>query len=587
MAFITIAGEQQIAKKQGGNSILNISKFILANIPNQSSEPATRIEQIPTAAYVVDQLDVTKFGYVNTNQVVYSLVMGSNIGDYDFNWIGLVDDEGVLIAVSYVPTIQKRKNAGAVAGNTLTRNFLLAYTGIQQTTAINIAAETWQLDFNARLTGIDERGRLENVDIYGQASFIDDGWQLTRQGSTNVYHIGLGVAYVGGIRVVNSAIQEITTDVKPNQIWANVSLQGDISDKTSVVEYIIDIGVFEDYTDANGVAHYLVKIADLDTNGDVVDLRTVYSGSDEFISRIAKIYGDENSAYWLHNSHDNVTRKEDGFASKAQHDKALGKIVMQLAENGLAGSDITWEDILILSKLGAALTGDLSLTGAVEFISGVAKLDSDINSAYWLNNTLDGLKRKHDGFASKVQQDKALGKIVMQLAESGLAGADIDWINILSLTKAGAAVIGDLSVTNGVNAQGVSSFITPSQDADDTQPATTAFVKTKTDTEIAAMLEQVPGVSQTQKDVVSSRFFGASNINLGKKGITVSVTVQAPQGNNILLFATVDGVGAGKSGGYSPYGDLYESVSFFVGVGQEYVVNANGAASLHEWSVSE
>ncbi|WP_438461948.1 phage tail-collar fiber domain-containing protein [Marinomonas sp. PE14-40] len=273
MAFITIEGENQIAKKQGENSTLNITKFVLAYIDGLAGEPSTRIESVPTAEYVVDQLDITKAGYVNTNQVVYSLVMGANLGDYDFNWVGLVDDEGVLIATSYIPTIPKRKNNGPVAGNTLTRNFLLAYTGIQQTSAITVPAETWQLDFTDRLFGIDERARKANLDIYGNQAFLDDGFKVS--GAAGTYGVAAGVGYVGGVRIENTVSQELTTSIFPNEIWLNVSLQGDISDFSAVNEFVIDVGPFADYIDANNVTHYLAKIADIDAGGNITDTRPI------------------------------------------------------------------------------------------------------------------------------------------------------------------------------------------------------------------------------------------------------------------------------------------------------------------------
>ncbi|MGO3406745.1 phage tail-collar fiber domain-containing protein [Marinomonas sp.] len=275
MAFITIAGQNQIAKKQGDNETLNIAQFVLANVPDLGDEPATRIESIPTAENVVDQLDVTKSGYVSTNQVVYSLVMGSNIGNYQFNWVGLVDGEGVLIAVTYVPLTQKTKNDGAVAGNTFTRNFLISYTGIQQTTAITVPAETWQIDFSARLSGIDERERLSNLDIYGHEGFLGDGWKVT--GSAGTYNVAAGIGYVGGVRVKNDSAKEVTTATFPNEIWLNVSLQGDISDMAAVGEFVIDVGPFADYTDSNGIAHYLTKIADLNAAGAVTEARPASS----------------------------------------------------------------------------------------------------------------------------------------------------------------------------------------------------------------------------------------------------------------------------------------------------------------------
>jgi hypothetical protein len=273
MPFLTIAGENKIALNQSVNGGLTIANFVLANVPNLDAEPADRITVMPDSSLIVDTLPFTKRGYVNPNQVVYSLVMGSNLGDYDFNWIGLVDEDGVLVVVSHVPNIQKRKSVGGVPGNTITRNFLIEYTDIQNITATTVPVETWQIDFSDRLNGIDERERLANLDVYGHEGFLDDGWKVT--GSAGTYSVTAGIGYVGGIRAKNVAPHEVITSTFPNEIWLNVSLQGDISDMTAVSEFVIDTGPFADYVDGNGVTHYLTKIADIDAAGDVNDGRVI------------------------------------------------------------------------------------------------------------------------------------------------------------------------------------------------------------------------------------------------------------------------------------------------------------------------
>lgn len=273
MGFITIQGENQIAAKQGAGETLNITGFVLANIDGLGAEPVNRVASLPAPADIMDELNVTKFGYVNTNQVVYSLVMDSSIGDYDFNWVGLVDDEGVLIAVTHTPLIQKRATSGGVPGNNLTRNFLIAYSGIQATTAIAVPAETWQIDFNARLHGIDERERLSNFDIYGDASFIGDGFKIVREGSTTTYNSLAGIGYVGGIRIASAVAQPITVASGPNSIWADVSLQGDISDVSPVVDFIVSNVAQANYTDPNGFKHYLTKLCEVAAGGAVTDTR--------------------------------------------------------------------------------------------------------------------------------------------------------------------------------------------------------------------------------------------------------------------------------------------------------------------------
>jgi microcystin-dependent protein len=273
MAFITIEGEDQIAAKQGASQILDITHFVLANIAGLGAEPVNRIEAMPAAGNIMATLPVTSSGYVNGNQVVYSLVMDSSLGDYDFNWVGLKDADGVLIACTYTPLIQKRKTTGAIPGNNLTRNFLIAFSGILATTAIAVPAETWQIDFNARLWGIDERERLSNYDIYGHEGFFGDGWKVTRQGATTTYDVAAGVGYVGGVRIASAITQQVTVSGPPKSVWLDVSLQGDISDVSAVADFVVDAVAHADYTDANGFKHYVTKIADIAADGSVTDVR--------------------------------------------------------------------------------------------------------------------------------------------------------------------------------------------------------------------------------------------------------------------------------------------------------------------------
>mgnify|MGYP000011711832 CR=1 FL=1 len=43
----------------------------------------------------------------------------------------------------------------------------------EQKIADDVTAETWQIDFTARLDGIDERERLSNLDVFGRQAFFD------------------------------------------------------------------------------------------------------------------------------------------------------------------------------------------------------------------------------------------------------------------------------------------------------------------------------------------------------------------------------------------------------------------------------
>ncbi|BFM50574.1 phage tail protein [Marinomonas sp. THO17] len=284
MSFLTQAGEAQIANKQGNASRMTMSHFVLANVPDLGAEPSDRVAELPRDEQIVQTLPYTKHSYLNPNQVVYSLIMDSTIGDFTFNWIGLVDEEEVLIAVAHITPIDKRKSTEGMEGNTIARNFLLKYSGIQNVTGANVPAETWQLDFSTRFNGMDERERLSNLDLYGQASFLDSAYQVIKEGDQ--YQLQAGVGYVGGIRTKLAEQETLTVSDLPCSIWLDVSLQGDVSDKTTVSQIQVQTEatsdfvdrdfVNSDYVDSNGLAHYVSKLADINTDGEITDHRVIY-----------------------------------------------------------------------------------------------------------------------------------------------------------------------------------------------------------------------------------------------------------------------------------------------------------------------
>nr|ELR6322038.1 phage tail protein [Pseudomonas aeruginosa] len=269
MARITAAGERLIAQKLGEKKILEVSRFVLALVPGlDPTRPVDRDAALPPAQQIVHTAPVTQAGYVNPNQVVYSLMMGSDVGDFDWNWIGLETAEKVLLAVAYVPVQQKRKNRPPLQiGNNVTRNFLVAFDGAQELTGITIDASTWQHDFTVRLAGIDERERLANRDMFGRGTFFSTGL-LLEKASTN-YRLKAGLAYVEGIRVHAPEDVSIAAPSLPNTAWLDVRLQRSQSDV--VASWSIAWGTNQtDYTDSAGVRHYLVPLADLDAGGNLV-----------------------------------------------------------------------------------------------------------------------------------------------------------------------------------------------------------------------------------------------------------------------------------------------------------------------------
>lgn len=282
-SIITLAFEQYKAEQEATATAVELNEFVLANIPNQDpSLPIDRGEGLPAAEFIVHVADTSQEGFVNPNAVVYSLIMDTTIGDFEFNWIGLRNKEsGVIAAISHVPTVSKFKTiAGVQNGNAVTRSIMMSYFGAQALTNINVDASTWQIDFTARLSGMDERVRLANVDHYGHATFLNDGFEVQKAGSD--YSAKIGTGYLGGLRCHSLNAMTIA-DVVPNSgIYLDASYQGQLTSQwQSVFSLTCSETELTDYLDANNVQHYVTKIAEIDGAGNVIDTRFI-GGTAEF-----------------------------------------------------------------------------------------------------------------------------------------------------------------------------------------------------------------------------------------------------------------------------------------------------------------
>ncbi|MFM2599846.1 phage tail protein [Vibrio fortis] len=158
MAVITIAGEQLIAQKQQAEEPLEIAEFVLAYVPSvDPSVPPERNQSLPPSNQIRLRVAPTRSAYVNSNEVVYSLILDNTIGNFDFNWLGLVSEEGVLVSANHMVVQSKRKNNELTGeeGNNLTRNFLLKFSGAQAITNITVPAETWQFNYSDKINYFD------------------------------------------------------------------------------------------------------------------------------------------------------------------------------------------------------------------------------------------------------------------------------------------------------------------------------------------------------------------------------------------------------------------------------------------------
>ena len=154
--IITQAGLDYMADLASQELPLVIETIVFADIDGLDTEQVPPLtETRPDAGDIVHESALTQIGKAGDDTVIYSKLLGSDVGDWYFNWVGLWNEtDQVLIAVSYNPRQLKRATSGSTGGNILTRNVGVQYTNVASLANVVIDAETWQLDMTALLANM-------------------------------------------------------------------------------------------------------------------------------------------------------------------------------------------------------------------------------------------------------------------------------------------------------------------------------------------------------------------------------------------------------------------------------------------------
>ncbi|EGE4939585.1 phage tail protein [Salmonella enterica subsp. enterica serovar Muenchen] len=302
---ITRAFEQWKAQQGATGEPVLLDEFVFANVPGlEPDRPVDRNETLPPAEQIVHRQAVSRKGVVNDNAVVHSVVLGADVGDFSFNWIGLLNKaSGTLAMIVHAPLQQKLKTVEGQQGNVLTRSFLMEYNGAQAETGINTPAESWQIDFTARMAGMDERQRLENIDIFGAAAFFGDGYLVGKSG--NQFYVTKGTGYVAGLRTTLAENLNITVTTRPVKVWLDVCWTGTLTSVWGVQSRITVADNLADYVQ-NGVQHYVFAVAGIDENGNITDLRPKGTLNEQQASDALRKHEQSRN-------HPDATTREKGF----------------------------------------------------------------------------------------------------------------------------------------------------------------------------------------------------------------------------------------------------------------------------------
>ncbi|WP_323953544.1 phage tail-collar fiber domain-containing protein [Aeromonas caviae] len=253
-----------------------LDEFVLANIPGlDPNKPISPDLGLPPAGQIVHRHAVDQRGRINNDSVAYTIVMDTTVGDFSFNALYLINKASGMVGMIVhkgLETKLKTNEATGQTGNSLVKSMLMEYDRASEATATHVDASTWQIDYAARLRGMDDDLRLQALQFFGPATFYGDGFKLVNE--AGVYKVQPGVAYVGGLRAQLDEVRKITAGAKPVGLWLDIYRAGSLLNAwVNHFTLTLSVPALADYVDSNGNQHHVAKVAIINSDGSVTDLR--------------------------------------------------------------------------------------------------------------------------------------------------------------------------------------------------------------------------------------------------------------------------------------------------------------------------
>lgn len=255
---------------------VELDEFVLAYVPGLDPDaPIDPASGLPLPEQIVHRHPVDQRGRINNDAVAYSIVMDTTVGDFTFNAMYLINSAQNLVAMIVHKgdeTKLKTDPANGQTGNSLVKSMLMEYDRAAEASETVIDASTWQIDYAARLRGMDEDLRRQALGTFGQAAFYGDGFKLVN--ASGLYKVQPGQGYVGGLLVEIIGEQEVTPSAKPMGLWLDVYRAGSLlSPWVNHLTLTLSAADLVDYVDANGYPHFVTKLAVINADDSVTDTR--------------------------------------------------------------------------------------------------------------------------------------------------------------------------------------------------------------------------------------------------------------------------------------------------------------------------
>jgi len=269
--ILTAAGKALLAQLNAEEKALVIDKMIFANLPNRPLFPQP--DDVVPSNYIEHEKVVEQRGRLSVDSVIYSTTLESKDGPFEFNWTGTYCSEyGVLVTIDHHALTPKTADEPGVAGNTLVRSVVLEYKDIAAITNITVDASSWQYNANPRMKKMDSDTAQAIIDQNGKDWFIEDGFQVTPQ--STAFNIKAGAGYVSGNRIMLEFDRTVLVPNKPSFIYVDAHREGTpTGEQVMLFDFVVTVEEKDDYVDAQGIKHFVCKIAQVLVDSSVSDFR--------------------------------------------------------------------------------------------------------------------------------------------------------------------------------------------------------------------------------------------------------------------------------------------------------------------------
>lgn len=263
---ITNAGISYRNAVFAGEEVQNITHFVFANIDGQdATAPIDPNTVLPVN--ILHSQPVKAVSKVDDNAVVMSAVLGYDVGDFEYNWYGVVattaNNEQVLIAVVTTEKQTKTKTVGAITGNYSVKSIVWRSLNIADDLNVTLAALPWQVQEGEFVSQADFNAHRHD-DLYAKLTDITNN--LTSTATNKALSANQGRVLKGYIDNINNLLssndvsldelQEIVDFIKINKstldslnISSIAGLQNALNDKVDSSRVLKDVPANAVFTD--------------------------------------------------------------------------------------------------------------------------------------------------------------------------------------------------------------------------------------------------------------------------------------------------------------------------------------------------